>query len=259
MDNWLGRRLRFLRYSVHAIGLPALVRSSLRLAADPEARTHDSGFDGRFGTDTTTGVTPSDAALPDARRNGATMYLPTMDVDLASMLEALAWPDDLITSATFVDIGSGKGRVVLLAAMRRFKEVVGVELSSVLHAIAARNLERVASAGALVSPVRLLLEDAASFPIPDGPLVLYLYHPFREDVAAPLFERVAASLVASPRPAAILYGHPMLQPCLDARVFRIGGLFRKATDGARGTRSFRIGWSIWTNLAWLAIPRTQAA
>lgn len=255
----LQRRLRFMRYSMRAIGVGTLLRSALRFVVDREARSHDSGFDRRYGTDTTEGVTPEDAALPEARRRGATMYLPTMDQDLAAMLEALAWPDELRAGATFIDIGSGKGRVVLLAAMQRFREVVGVELSPQLHAIAARNVACVAEAGALRSPVHLVNEDAAAFAIPDGPLVVYLYHPFREDVASELVAHVVASSVAAPRPVAIVYGHPTLQPSLDTRVFEQGGVFRKATDGGRKTRAFEQRWSIWTNLAWLAIPHARAA
>ena len=257
--SWLLRHLRFVRYSIRAIGVRALVRNTLRLAADPEARTHDSGFDRTYGTDTTTCVTPGDAALPDERRAGATAYVPTMDVDLAAMLDALAWPESLLRSATFVDIGSGKGRVVLLAAMRQFREVLGVELSARLTEIAERNTERVDSQGVLRSPIRLLVEDATSFSVPAGPLVLYLYHPFREETASAFVSHVIRSLEHSPRPVAILYGHPLLQPPLGHQVFAAGGVFHKASDGARATRSFRIGWSIWTNLAWLVTPTAKAA
>ena len=45
-------------------------------------------------------------------------------------------PDDV-----FLDLGSGKGRVVLEAARRPFRRVIGVEISPELNAIAARNLE----------------------------------------------------------------------------------------------------------------------
>ncbi len=41
---------------------------------------------------------------------------------------------------TFVDIGSGMGRVVLIASRLPFKQVVGVEISPALHEIARENL-----------------------------------------------------------------------------------------------------------------------
>ena len=127
---------------------------------------------------------------------------------------------------------------------KRFREVVGVELSASLHAIALRNVACVGEAGALRSPVRLVHQDAASYAIPDGPLIVYLYHPFREDIASELVAHVVASCTAAPRPVAIVYGHPTLQPSLHARVFEQGDVFRKATDGMRKTRAFAQRWSI---------------
>ena len=42
---------------------------------------------------------------------------------------------------TFVDLGSGKGRVLLLAALRPFRRVIGVEISASLHTRAQANVE----------------------------------------------------------------------------------------------------------------------
>ncbi|HTR54210.1 MAG TPA: class I SAM-dependent methyltransferase [Kofleriaceae bacterium] len=242
---------RFLAYSWHAVGPRRMVGGSLRLLADPEARRADSGFDDRYGTDTNAGLTPAEAGIPSHRRRGATMYLPTLDVDLAAMLDALPWPASLRERATFVDLGSGKGRVVFLAAMLRFRQVRGVELSPILHEVAQRNHALVERSRDLQSPITLVLADAAAADIPAGPFILYLYHPFREPIAEAIMARVLASLAEAPRPAAILYGHPTLQAPLDPDVFRRGGMFLEACRGARATKRFRIGWSIWTNDAWL--------
>ncbi len=251
--------LRLFGYSWRAIGPRTLMRSALRLRVDPDAYAVDSGFDGRFGTDTDRKLTPAEAGLPPDRRRHATMYFPTMDQDLAAMLAALAWPERALASSTFIDIGSGKGRVVLLAAMRRFREVIGLELSPVLHRIATANLARLTAAGALTSPARLVCGDATELEVSAGPFVGFLYHPFREPIAARVVARLNASLTAAPRPAAILYGHPTLQPALDPGVFAAGDVFRLAVDGGRATRHFRIGWSVWTNAAWLAGTATPMA
>lgn len=255
MFNKLARTVRhwfhLLIYSWRALGPAVLGRRLLAYASDPAARNVDSGFDARFGTDTNAELTPSEAELPVGRRNGATMYLPTLDVDLAEMLAALGWSDPLLRQTTFVDIGSGKGRAVFLAAMHPFREVVGVELSPVLHTVAETNLELMRSSGALVAPARLWQGDATELDVPRGPWIAYLYHPFREPTAARVIDRLVASLAGTARPAAILYGHPTLQRSLDTDVFARGGLFRQAGAGTRATRRFKIGWSIWTNQAWL--------
>lgn len=251
----LKHRIHLLAYAWRTIGPATMLRNTLRWSLDGEARNANSDFDARFGTDTTAELTPSEAGIPAERRRFATMYLPSLDEDLGAMLAALAWPAALVQEATFVDIGSGKGRVVLLAAMRRFREVMGVELSPVLHRIAQRNLEIVRESGALISPTRLTLGDATELAVPQGPLVAYLYHPFRESIAAIVIDRIVSSLAASPRPAAILYGHPTLQQPIDPAVFSRGGVFGELARGERRTRLYRIGWSVWSNEAWLASNR----
>lgn len=251
MIRTLRHWLSIFTYSWRAIGPTAIARKLLAYTRDHEARNSDSGFDARYGTETTLALTPGEAALPAERRAGATMYLPSMDSDIDAMLEALGWSNELVRAATFVDVGSGKGRAVFLAAQRPFREVVGVELSPLLHGIAESNLARMRAADALVAPVRLTLADATAIEVPRGPLIVYLYHPFREPIAAKVIDRIVASIASAPRPVAILYGHPTLQRSLDVDVFARGGLFQHAHAGARVTRRFRIGWSIWTNEAWL--------
>ncbi len=259
MSKGVSHQLRLLTYSWQAVGPKTIVRDWLRWASDPEARCVDSGFDQRYGTDTNADLTPREAAIPDSHRRDATMYLPTMDQDLEAMLAALPWPNDLRHQASFVDLGSGKGRVVFLAAMRRFFEVVGVELSPVLHRVARANLEIMARGDALRTPVRLIQNDAAAFEPPDNPVVIYMYHPFRGEIAERAIARLVGSLVRLPRPAAILYGHPTLQPRLDDRMFTVGGVFDAAAEGARQTRHFRIGWTIFTNDRWYGDQACSAA
>jgi SAM-dependent methyltransferase len=253
LRHWLSLAI----YSWRAIGPRRIAKKLLAYSTDPEARTCDSGFDARFGTDTTRELTPEEAALPAGRRAGATMYLPSMDRDVDAMLDALAWPEARVRAATFVDIGSGKGRAVFLAGMRPLRDVIGVELSPVLHATAERNLDLMRASGALAAPVTFRLADATTFDVPHGPLIVYLYHPFREPIAAKVVDRIVSSIAGAPRPVAILYGHPTLQRSLDEDVFARGGLFRRVHAGARTTRHFQIGWTIWTNEAWLAEVRSR--
>jgi cyclopropane fatty-acyl-phospholipid synthase-like methyltransferase len=46
----------------------------------------------------------------------------------------------------FVDLGSGKGRVILRAATRPFRRVEGVEFSEPLHRVALRNIDNARAA-----------------------------------------------------------------------------------------------------------------
>jgi cyclopropane fatty-acyl-phospholipid synthase-like methyltransferase len=63
---------------------------------------------------------------------------------------------------TFLDFGSGKGRVMLIAAGSPFKSVIGVELSKQLHEIARKNIALLASELTRGARVRSINDDAAT-------------------------------------------------------------------------------------------------
>jgi len=93
---------------------------------------------------------------------------------------------------SFVDIGSGKGRAVMLASELPFREVVGVELNASLHDVAEKNLKRWREAGRAVCPVTLVQSDALSLSLPEGRLLIFLYNPF----LAPMMRRLLARVDA---------------------------------------------------------------
>ena len=79
---------------------------------------------------------------------------------------------------TFVDLGAGMGRAVLLASELRFKAAVGVELHPALARIARKNVSMWRTAGRERSPVRIVEGDAVEFELPEGPLLVFLFNPF---------------------------------------------------------------------------------
>jgi len=83
-----------------------------------------------------------------------------------------------IEQTTFVDIGAGMGRAVLLAAELPFRQVVGVELHPALVRVARRNLSHWRRAGRTRSSVRMVAGDAVDFAFPPGPCVAFLFNPF---------------------------------------------------------------------------------
>ena len=109
-----------------------------------------------------------------------------------------------LRNSVFVDFGSGKGRVLLLAAGGPFSRLVGVEFAEELHRAAVAN---VAHAG-LEHRVSLTLGDAAEFPIPDKPCVLYFYNPFDRSVLEAVAANIHRSYERNPRPMYVIYYNP---------------------------------------------------
>lgn len=89
---------------------------------------------------------------------------------------------------TFVDLGSGKGRALLLAQAYHFKRYVGVEFAKELHTQARANVLDYQRGG---RSIECLCMDATQYKFPEGPLVVFLYNPFGAEV----MEKVAQNLV----------------------------------------------------------------
>ena len=123
---------------------------------------------------------------------------------------------------TFVDLGSGKGRALLLASGRAFRGIVGVELSSELHAVAELNVRSFRAPWQQCRSVEVRRGDAARMELPETPLVLFLYHPFLAPVFRRLLANLRRSLVRRPREVWLLY----VNPACDRELQR-SGLFRK--------------------------------
>lgn len=94
-----------------------------------------------------------------------------------------------LDSYTFIDLGAGMGRAVMLAAEFPFRAVMGVELHPTLVRIGRRNMAHWRSAGRARAPIRMVESDAAEFPLPPGPCVAFLFNPFD----GPLLRRVLRS------------------------------------------------------------------
>ena len=80
----------------------------------------------------------------------------------------------------FIDIGSGKGRALLLASRFPFKEIIGVELSAGLNTVANRNLRAFKDESQKCFRIQSIGQDALDYELPPENIVFYLYNPFDE-------------------------------------------------------------------------------
>src|SRR6202165_2780171 len=77
---------------------------------------------------------------------------------------------------TFIDLGSGKGRTLLMASEYPFMRIVGVELIAELHQAAEENIRAYRSATQQCRQIEAVCADASEFVFPETPLVLYLFN-----------------------------------------------------------------------------------
>ncbi len=106
---------------------------------------------------------------------------------------------------TFIDIGAGMGRAMLLAAEIPFRVVIGVEMHCGLARIARQNLTVWRKAGCACTPMRVLQEDAVAFRFPEGPCVTFLFNPFGAAVMRRFLRHCAQSFQSRPGELDLLY------------------------------------------------------
>lgn len=115
---------------------------------------------------------------------------------------------------TFLDLGSGKGRALLLASDYPFRRIVGVELLPELHAIALANVSKYRSERQQCRDFELHCCDARQYALPREPLVIFLFEPFPEDILREVIVRVEQSLREAPRTVFLVYQNPVAEPVI---------------------------------------------
>jgi SAM-dependent methyltransferase len=170
-------------------------------------------FDQIHGTDTSGLVPARDLVTGHPHDEHVTAYYGVAPSILRSLIER--WretpPPHPLRSYTFLDLGCGKGRAILLASEFRFREVVGVELNPEMAAIADRNAQLWKRAHASdptaerISPLRVIEDDALNITLPSRPTLLFLFHPFEDPVLKPLLQRIETAFARRPGELDILY------------------------------------------------------
>ena len=111
-------------------------------------------------------------------------------------------PSHPISSYVFLDIGCGKGRALLVASELPFRSVIGIELNPKLATIARANADiwtRTHTSdptARLLAPIQILEQDALDLMLPNGPVLIFLFHPFEAPLLRKLLRRIESQITA---------------------------------------------------------------
>jgi len=135
----------------------------------------DVFYDYRHGVDTFSSIAKKDLFEKGKRLELQNRYVPStfsiIEYGISKAKEVLG---DDVNSINFIDYGSGKGKVLIVAARYGFKKCIGIEYSLELHKVAEKNMEKLG----LTNQVELIQGDALNYiPSPDD-RVLYFFNPF---------------------------------------------------------------------------------
>jgi SAM-dependent methyltransferase len=166
------------------------------------ARRLDREFDARFGVETSGVIPLNDLQIESGNRahgNGYEQSKPLVFYQLLSRTRARY--EDFV----FVDLGSGKGRALLLASELPFKRIVGVEFAAELHQAAQENIRKYHSPTQQCRDFELLHLDAAGYSIPNENTIFYIYNSFMDEVMERVLANIQRSLAEHPREVFIIY------------------------------------------------------
>ena len=211
---------RWLRDSLRARGaggtLKYLATQSWEVLKDsmPERRRSrfgDIDYDCDYGVDTTWARLSWRVRLREVFSER--LYQPTAPDEFDTIMQHLVSVD--FSEFAFIDMGSGKGRVLLMAAMYPFRQVIGVEVQPDLHAIAEQNIETFDVPGRQCAWIESACMDAREFEFPETPLLVYLFNPFPDYVLRAVLENLGRSLAVNPRTVYVAYNAPFEQHAFD--------------------------------------------
>jgi SAM-dependent methyltransferase len=175
--------------------------AAVRAAAGTAAHGRSLLLDRLHGIRTADVISLEELGLDEPDRVG---HVPSPWGTLRRVLDASRIdPDDV-----FVDIGSGLGRIVYLAARYPFGRVEGLEISERLVALSRTNLGR-ARPPLRCRDVRIVNADLLDYELPDDATFVYCFNPFKRGIFEALLAKIFASIDRRPRAVTFIYLNPV--------------------------------------------------
>ena len=165
----------------------------------------------------TTGNLPLDRFTLVGHAAGCFEYLPSRAATARRAIDHLPIHDH--RDYTFIDMGSGLGKILFLAAEYPFRSILGVEFATELHCLAQQNIAHYRSPKRLCPRIDSINVNAADYCFPDESLVLYFFNPFGPAVMKAVLSNLEQSLAQHPRDVFLVLCYPELAPVVEAASF----------------------------------------
>jgi SAM-dependent methyltransferase len=169
-------------------------------------------FDEIYGTNTAGRITVENLQIESANRKHGNPFDPVPVSLFTRLLDSVKVRHE---DYVFLDLGSGKGRALLLASNYPFKQVIGVEYSQPLHAVALQNIVQYRSDHRRCFNVASVHIDATEYEIPLEPTICFFYNPFDETIMRAILTNFRKSLERCPRDIKFIYYVPQCVHLFD--------------------------------------------
>ena len=189
-------------------------------------------FDRRYGIDTNRIMAVSEIGVETEEAQHATRYRATSVGFLRYLFKRHPMAFE---NFVFVDLGSGKGRVLIEAAAFPFQRIIGVEFSRRLQRVAEESIARYEARHTAKSRIELQCQSATEFALPRENTIFYLYNPFDADILSKVMQHLQLSLGQVDRKILIVYLNPRWGSIIEAT-----GVFALVDAGRYGPDEYRV-------------------
>ena len=234
----VGRALEVARTHIAMFGYVSAARAALSRLIAPKYG-HES-FDSAHGVDTRP-WSLADSQIPPATMGEAIHYEPAHTGVLHHVFRSLPFRHE---DYHLVDLGSGKGRTLLVGSKYPFKSITGIELSALSAQIARDNISRNAHRSETrCATVEVHCENATDFTVPEGNLLVTMYNPFFGQTLQQCVEHLHHAAMAQPaRKIWLAY----INPWLGESTLEQSGYFQRVQQFRPIPRNWT--WSLWQHV-----------
>jgi tRNA1(Val) A37 N6-methylase TrmN6 len=184
------------------------------------ATLHGYWEDCRYGLSTASWVSVDNFDVDQDKQLNSSPYAPTTNLSLKSILKKL----NLQHKNVFLDLGCGKGRVLLFAITEGFKYIRGVEFSPILQNIAKKNCEQFLAKKCLSQQkrrqklrqqIQILEMDARDYQFLGDEGIIFMFDPFSKEVLKTVIKNMKKSLAEQKNNLTIIYRSPVHKELFD--------------------------------------------
>lgn len=171
----------------------------------------DAAFDFRYGTETSRRIPREQIATNSENLVHCVNYGASKAMPFQRLMRDLHLPKD----GVFVDLGSGKGRALMLAASYGFRKVIGIEFSGELCTKSRENLHKFLMKSPSSSEVEVIESDVTKYNLRGDETVFFMLDPFNAPVLEAVLRNIRASVEKLPRTIWLIYSVPREQHVIE--------------------------------------------
>lgn len=125
------------------------------------------------------------------------------------------------STGTLVDFGSGKGRIMVVAAAYGFEKIKGIEFAAALSVSAKKNIDSIQWKYPETN-FTILTENAVKYNVDKEDSIFFFFNPFDEKIVLEVVKNIMKSLRLYPRKVFVVYINPM-----HKEIFESAGFFEE--------------------------------